>query len=195
MLNVIVRANRFCDGSENKVTRLINLALRISFGALAVTLLLKTASAATSKLPQDVTVTEILGVWGAVLSTFLAGVKLWEIWRDRHRIEIGRVFTSDESIGNTISIRNLSSRAFLISYWELVYSTGWWPFRKLEAFRSQDFDVNDQKVEAYSTYKLTFSDQDYFGSSPKALKDRKIYIRICVAGRKPVLMLVYRSNT
>jgi hypothetical protein len=143
---------------------------------------------------QGATLSVALGAWGALLSTLLAGIKLWEIWRDRHRIEIGHNFTSDESIGNSISIRNLSGRAFILSYWELLYGAGCWPFRKFNELRSQDFDVGDTKVEAYSTYTLSFCDEDHFGSSPKALKGRKVYIRMHVAGRKPVLRLVYPAD-
>ncbi|MGF6637280.1 hypothetical protein OKW39_004496 [Paraburkholderia sp. MM6662-R1] len=136
----------------------------------------------------------ILGAWGAVLSTLLAGIKLWEIWRDRHRIEIGYNFTTDESIGNSISIRNLSGRAFILSYWELLYGTGCWPVRKFTELRSPDFDVRDTRIEPYSTYTLCFCDQDYFGSSPKSLKGRKIYIRMHVAGRRPMVRLVYPTD-
>ncbi len=114
--------------------------------------------------------------------------------KDRHRIKIGYNFTTDESIGNSISIRNLSGRAFILSYWELLYGTGCWPFRKFSGLRSQDFDVRDVRIEAYSTYTLTFCDEDYFGSSPKALKGRKIYIRMHVAGRKSMLRLVYTTD-
>ncbi|SAL06071.1 hypothetical protein AWB81_07430 [Caballeronia arationis] len=143
---------------------------------------------------HDITLSVILGAWGAILSTLLAGVKIWEIWRDRHRIEIGHNFTSDESIGHSISIRNLSGRAFILSYWELVYGAGCWPFRTFDGLRSPDHDVSDIKIEAYSTYTLSFCDEDHFGWGPKALKGRKIYIRMHVAGRKPMLCLVYPTD-
>jgi hypothetical protein len=140
---------------------------------------------------QGVTLSVILGAWGAALSTLLASIKLWEIWRDRHRIEIGYIFTTSESIGNSISIRNLSGRAFILSDWELLYGIGCRPFRRFNELRSPDFDASDIRIEAYSTYTLSFCDEHYFDSSPKALKDRKIYIRMQVAGRKPMLRLVY----
>ena len=143
---------------------------------------------------QGMTLSVFLGAWGAVLSTLLAGVKIWEIWRDRHRVEIGYNFTSSESVGNSIVIRNLSGRAFLLSYWELLYGTGFWPFKKFEEFRSQDFDMSDTKIEAYSTHTLSFCDMHYFGSNPTTLKGRKIYIRMHVAGRTPMLKLVYPTK-
>jgi hypothetical protein len=140
---------------------------------------------------QGLPITVILGAWGAVLSTVLAAVKIWEIWRDRHRIEIGYNFTSHEGIGSAVFIRNLSGRAFLLSYWELLYGTGRWPFRKFIEFRSQEFDMNDVRIEPYSTHTLSFCDEHYFGTNLSALKGRKIYIRAHVAGRKPMLRLVY----
>jgi hypothetical protein len=133
----------------------------------------------------------IVAAWGAILSTLLAGIKVWGVWRDRHRIDVAYSFATDENVGNTISIRNLAGRPLILSYWELLYGTGTWPLKNFEAMQWPDHDHGDQKMETYSVYPLTFSGGNHFDWSSKALKGRKIYIRLHFAGRKPIVRLVY----
>ena len=129
--------------------------------------------------------------WGAILSTLLASVKLWELWRDRFRIDIGRNFTSDPNIGNEIFIRNLSSKPVLLSYWELLHGSRIWPFQKFTGFESPSQDVSDIRIEPHSSKTFLFSDADYFSLSPKSLKGRKIYMRLYIVGRRPFLKKVF----
>lgn len=133
----------------------------------------------------------IIAWWGAGLSTLLGIIKIYELWRDRFQLDVDYNFTSDESVGNSILIRNLSGRPFILSYWELLYCSGRWPRRKFEAIEYREHDAGDSRVEPYSTYTLKFSEERYFAWGYKALKGRKIYIQLHVAGRKPILRLVY----
>lgn len=133
----------------------------------------------------------IIAWWGAGLSTLLAIVKLWELWRDRFRLEIGYSFTSEAQIGNTVLIRNLSGKPIILSFWEVLYSGGHWPRRKFEAIAYPNHDSGDRRIEPHSTLELHFAEQDYFSSSHKALKGRRIFIRLHVVGRKPILKAVY----
>jgi hypothetical protein len=73
----------------------------------------------------------LIAWWGGVLSTLLALVKLWELWRDRFQVEISFNFTGSQEIGNEILVRNLSSRTFILAHWQLLYGTGRWPARRL----------------------------------------------------------------
>ena len=59
---------------------------------------------------------DYLALWGAALSSLLAVVKFWEIWRNRRRVEISHSFSSQE-MGNEVTIRNLSSTPQIITYW------------------------------------------------------------------------------
>ena len=132
-----------------------------------------------------------LAWWGAGLSTVLALVKLWELWQNRFRVEVGGNFTSSESIGNEVLVRNLSSRPIIITYWELLYCSGRWPCRKFEPFESAEYDDGDYKLDPHATRMLTFADANHFVTSPKALKDRRIYIRLHFAGRRSMLELLH----
>ena len=133
-----------------------------------------------------------LAVWGAVLSTLLAGIKLWEIWRARERIEIGYSFTSDENIGNDVMVRNLSATPLLITYWELVWRkrqfVGW----KESYIVGPEEDNQDLKVNAHSSIRLHFTEQKHFSTSYAELSGRQIFIRLYIAGRsRPTLRKVY----
>jgi hypothetical protein len=133
----------------------------------------------------------LIAWWGAGLSTLLAVVKLFELWRDRFRVDISHNFTGNESIGNEILIRNLSSRPLILAHWELLYCSGRWPGRQCESFESADFDAGDRRLEPYATHTLHFADANYFSWGQKALNGRRIFIRLHIAGRKPFLKLVY----
>lgn len=132
-----------------------------------------------------------LALWGAILSTLLAVVKLWEMWRERFRLEIGYNFTDNIEIGNAILLRNLSGKPIILSYWELLQSSGNWPRKVLTDIAYPDHDAGDRRIEPYSTLELSFAEQNYFEWSRKALKGGKLLIRLHIAGRKPILQTVY----
>lgn len=136
-------------------------------------------------------VSPLIAWWGAGLSTLLAIVKLYELWRDRFRVDVSYNFTGSESIGNEVLIRNLSSRPLILAHWELFYCSGRWPRRNFEPFESADFDAGDRRLEPYATHTLHFAEQNYFNWGHNTLNGRRIFIRLHIAGRKPLLKLVY----
>jgi hypothetical protein len=134
-----------------------------------------------------------IGLWGAVVSTLLALVRFWEFWQNRFRIDVSYNFTNSETEGNKIFIRNLSGNPLILSYWELLYLSGRWPRRTLELVEYPEHDAGDCRIEPYSTHALGFYEGHHFEWGHKALNGRKIYIRLHIAGRKPILKLVYPS--
>jgi hypothetical protein len=134
----------------------------------------------------------LIAWWGAVLSTLLLLAKLWELWRDRFQVEISGNFTSSPEIGNEIFVRNLSGRTFILTHWELLYGTGRWPARRFTHLASADYyDAGDLRVGPHSTHTLAFRDEEHFDCDVDALKGRRIFIRLHIAGRRPILRLVY----
>jgi len=129
--------------------------------------------------------------WGAGLSTLLAFVKLWELWRDRFRIDIGYGFTGDPGMGNDIHIRNLAGKPIILGYWELFYRSNWWPLRKDSHIDSPGPDAHDVRIEGHSSKTINFSGIDHFDWGGKAMKGRRIYIRLHIAGRRPKVKKVY----
>lgn len=122
----------------------------------------------------------------------LAIVKLAELWRDRFRVVVGYKFTSAVDVGNDILIRNLSNRPLILGHWELLYCSGYWPRRVFEELESADFESSsDRRIDPHTTSILNFSGPSHFDWGVDALNGRRIFIRLHVVGRKPVLRLVY----
>lgn len=138
--------------------------------------------------------TVFIAWWGAGLSTLLALVKLYELWRDRFRVEVAYMFSGSQEVGNEVRIRNLSGRPFILVHWELFYASRYSHRWKVEAIEDRDFDDGDSKVDPYGTVVLAFSEARYFSSSAKALQGRRIYIRLHLAGRRPLVRLVHRPD-
>ena len=137
------------------------------------------------------TSSSIIAWWGAVLSTLLAVVKLYELWRERFRVDVSYNFTGNASIGNEVLIRNLTQYPLILEHWELLYCTGRWPRRNFTFLASAELGAGDCRVEPYATHTLHFMQQHYFDWSHDALSGRKIFIRLHIAARKPILKFVY----
>lgn len=131
--------------------------------------------------------------WGAGLSTVLACVKLWEVWCNRFRISVSYNFTSDpHETGNEIYIRNLAHHPIILSYWEVLLFSGRKPFRRSETLIEPEPDeIRDVKIEAHSTHTLRFMEGNHFEWGAAALGGRKMFIRIHIAGRSPVLKYIF----
>jgi hypothetical protein len=56
----------------------------------------------------------IISIWGAILSTILAGLKIWEIYCDRMRLDVSYAFDSRPEEGNKIIVYNLSKTFIMI---------------------------------------------------------------------------------
>lgn len=132
----------------------------------------------------------VISWWGAGLSTLLAIVKFYELWRDRSRVEVSFNFTGDVGIGNEVYIRNLSKQPLILTHWELLYCSGSWPRRNFTPLASADFDAGDRRLEPYATHTLHFAEQYYFDWGYRALNGRRIFILLHIAGRKPHLRFV-----
>ena len=126
-----------------------------------------------------------------ILSSVLAILRFWEFWRDRFQIDISYNFVGDPEIGNQILIRNLSGRPIILAYWELQWRRRWLPFQSVVTRMTPEHDIRDARIDPQSTYTLHFSGADYFDWGVRALKGKTIYIRLHVAGRRPILRKVY----
>jgi|SRR6266404_208720 hypothetical protein len=134
---------------------------------------------------------DYLALWGAVLSSLLAVVKFWEIWRNRRRVEISHSFSSPE-IGNEVIIRNLGSTPLIITYWQLIWRHRYWFRWKQSAVMSADEDFTDLKLEGHSSTTIPFREENYFDWGVSALGEDRIYLRLHIAGEaKPILRKVY----
>jgi hypothetical protein len=141
-------------------------------------------------MPAPEAASSFLAWWGAILSTVLASVKLWEFWRDRFRLDVSYNFTGSEDVGNDILIRNLTGRPLILTYWELMYGTRRWP-RKYETVACPDHDDGDTRIDSHSTLTFNFSGERHFAWGAKVLRGRGVYIRLHIAGRRAFVRRVY----
>lgn len=141
---------------------------------------------------QETEAINYIAWWGAILSTVLASVKLWELWRDRFRINVGYSFSSDSEHGNEIYVRNLGSKPIIISYWQVLYGRGIWPARTYVEVQAPGPETCDIRITPNSSTTFTFSRGRHFWWGKEELQGRKIYMRLHIAGMKPVLKKVYR---
>ena len=131
--------------------------------------------------------TTILAVWGALLSTALSAAKLWEVWQTRFRVEVVATLTGSEELGHTVSIRNLGGKPLILGHWEVLRISGRWPFRKQRCLVGPDEYAKDSSIAAHSTLSLSFTEQDHFAWGPVSLQGDRIFIRLHFAGRPPIL--------
>lgn len=130
--------------------------------------------------------TSIIAAYGAVLSTTLLGIKLWEIRKDRFKLASGIGWSIGEEHNNVITIVNQNKNPITILYYELFWA------KKLKNDTSHKIlDVGNEQgcfieIPAFSTKELNFSGQRYF--RPKS-DNSSLYISISVAGRKKAIVL------
>ena len=135
------------------------------------------------------TLTLIIAVWGAIISTILA---FREYLKSRLQIEIGFSSTSIPEIGNKVTIRNNSVRPIIVTYWEIVFRK--WRLLPLgeSVCTSPDEYFTEFKIPEHNSKSLEFTEQDYFSCSQNMLKGRKLYLRLHVSGRKrPFIFFLY----
>lgn len=137
---------------------------------------------------------EIIALWGAGLSTFLAFIKIWEIWSARRRIEVSYSFIGVPEVGNDIIIRNLSDKPIILVYWELLFCERkclkWIPYKN----ENPAEDTSDICIAPHSTKTLNFSGPNYFEVGHKVLGSKRLYLNMHIAGRRrPLKRLVYKG--
>lgn len=134
----------------------------------------------------------IIALWGASLSTILALIKIFEMWQSRRKIEVSYAFKGDAEDGNDIIIRNLSGEPFIITYWELIFKDRRAPQKKISSIEPNDL-WNDLCLPAYSSFNLSFKHENYFEWGHEFLSNKKIYIKLHIAGNsRPKIYLVWK---
>lgn len=135
----------------------------------------------------------VLGGWGAVLSTALAAIKIWEVTlKDRVRLRTSYSFSSQVDADDEIVIVNLSPLPLQISHWCLFWKPNFLSWGKEEIDVTPDLDrVGRFTVGARDSYAMVFSEQDRFDWSHRSAAGRKLYLVLHVFGkRRPILLKV-----
>ncbi|BED99556.1 hypothetical protein ACK317_05240 [Aeromonas dhakensis] len=134
---------------------------------------------------------DLLAIWGAGLSTLLAGVKLWELWRNHFRVETSYNLTSLPEEGHEIYIRNLNNRPITLEHWELEWRRGRWSSKKASLIEMAEDLSAGRRIEAYDSTTLRFVNQYYFSLRPVS-EGKHLYIKLHFVGKKrPIKIKVY----
>ena len=141
------------------------------------------------------TISIILGIWGAGVSTSLAGIKILEVWRERLRLSTSYSFSHRDHGGNEIIIENPSKTPVMISYWELLWRRRRYLKLEITGGRFPQEGYCNITIGAHARHTLEFAEQEYFDSGHAAIKMGKLYLKLYIVGRsKPVLLKVYDPN-
>ncbi|MEY9328214.1 hypothetical protein ABIA20_005248 [Sinorhizobium fredii] len=130
-----------------------------------------------------------LTVWGAVLSTGLACIKIWEtFWKDRIRLAKSYSFAGEGGPASTISIANLTALPVLVSSWELVWEPKVFRWRVKRLDCTPD-DISGFTIDRYSVLTLEF-DEQRFPWGYRVSRHRTLCLYLKVYGRKRRVRLV-----
>jgi hypothetical protein len=140
---------------------------------------------------EGIDVKDLMAVWGGLLSTCLAGIKVFEWWRDRDRLDISFGSSTSVEYGNQIQIRNLSNRPIIIKHWELFFAFDPKGKRDCQFIDYAEHDDGDLTIAAHTSKQWNFCEARYFSTSDKQLRGRSIYLRLCIAGRKDLTTKLY----
>lgn len=124
------------------------------------------------------TLDRVLVYWGAILSTILAFVKIWEVWQNRRRFEVRYSWIGLPGEGSTIHITNISSIPIILNYWELIFERKkyfYWVNFKIE---HPDEFFSEIRIDGHSTKTLKFCDDNDF--TVKA--GERLTLKIHIAG-------------
>lgn len=114
------------------------------------------------------------------------------MWKNRFRIEFYLNKPSSNYYDNEIQIRNLSSDQFILTNWEVLYRSGFWPFAKEQIVARRHYLDNDIIITPKTTYIIPCSDQDYhFSTEQELLKGRSIFLRLNIAGHGKICRKIY----
>lgn len=137
-----------------------------------------------------------VALWGAGLATVLAGIKIWEIWRERVRLYTSYSFTSDPYIGSSITVFNTSKVPALFSYWDVVAAKKAGRKDVRTVAEPDGIDGGGHvTIPAHSARKFEFHEMDHF-DWPKPVDTKEtLFIRLYRAdSRKTVWLPVYRPE-
>ena len=142
-------------------------------------------------LVLDHSLTQPLAIWGALLSTLLVGVTLFDFWKRRFRISTTYDF-ADITRGNRILVTNLNGAPVTLLYWELLWLSRRWPrLRQSRTSISPEENLSCVVIASGETHCLRFEGPNYFDWGENALNDDLIYLRLYFAGKRPLLRRIY----
>lgn len=137
-----------------------------------------------------------VAIWGAVVATGLALVRLVEFYRDRSpQLRVTCMWRGTAEAGNDLLIMNAGRTPLSIYYFSLVWAKPRW-LRSPKLIETE-FDLEDDfssiDVPPFTSYRQHFNGGDHFSATaPERLNGCTLYLRAWVVGRsRPVWRKVF----
>lgn len=133
----------------------------------------------------------LLEIWGALLSTILATIKIYEIKNEIGKIN-GFFVKGDPSTRDSNTIRitiwNSTCGPIEIRQWQVFIASGYWPFRNFtEVSRKPDDDYSNQRIESLEIGDINFQQKSIDIWAETEFHKKKAYIRLHLSGRRPMM--------
>lgn len=117
---------------------------------------------------------QVASVWGALLSTVLGGLKIWEMfWKDRVRLYSTYNLTGPGGPDSTVTTANLTPLPVMVRGWSLV-----WEPRALRFWaKSNDvtpYEARGFMVKGHTTFEMSFDEETRFAWDWKTAKHRDL---------------------
>ncbi|MFZ0943558.1 MAG: hypothetical protein WB930_21025 [Syntrophobacteraceae bacterium] len=132
-----------------------------------------------------------LAIWGSLISSVLACIKLWETWRDRRRLTTSYSISYADDDESQIIIENPSNTPVMVNYWELLWIKG-------RLFRPETIDgvfpnegYCNITIKAHDRHVLSFKGGQKHYRGRNATK-AKLHLKLYIAGRnRPYSYIAY----
>jgi hypothetical protein len=134
----------------------------------------------------------VFTIWATALSTGLAGVKAFELFRDRARLTVSYGFTAEAAYGpNTLTLENPSKTPIMLTYWELYWLEPRPIFKTtIVGGRTPNAGYCNITIAAQSRHTLEFADKEWFPIPQVNLAHScKLVLFLHVVGRRRPLRL------
>lgn len=145
------------------------------------------------------TLTVVLAVWGAFVSSVLAGIKFWEtFWRDRLRLSSTYSLSGQDGSPHVITIANLSSLPVQVSAAELWWVPNFLPLKRRipVPVTPRYFYTTTFKIDGHSLHVFEIDGRDKFNWDFETTKGRKLYLYLHIFGRRnEKRLMVYAPGT
>lgn len=139
---------------------------------------------------------DAVAIWGAVVATGLAVLRLVEFVRDRSpQLRVSTIWRGDPEAGNDVLIINAGKTPLCVYRFSLVWAEPRW-FRMPKVMETE-FDLEDDfskiEVAPFSSHRLHFNEGDHFSNkAPQRLGGCTLYIQAWIVGRnRPVWQKVF----
>jgi hypothetical protein len=137
-----------------------------------------------------------LAAWGALISTLLAGVKLWEsFWKDRVKLDTSYSFIGLDDVPDEITVVNLTSIPVQVMSWALTWKPNLF-HRKLGELDQTPDDVDGFTIPARGSHTLYFGDMDKLSWDHTISSNRTLKLMLFLYGRRrPIILKVFPKQS